>query len=77
MMQAYGRQWVEIFESPNPTQVGALRSALEAEGIEYIVYGDRNIAHRGCAVLARVTVLREDLRRAATLVRGINGALGS
>ena len=69
--------WIEIFASPNPALIGALRSALEAEKIEFTVRGELTLAHRGCVMPARVLVRRGDQARATTVVNRFTATLAS
>ncbi len=64
--------WVEIFASPNPAQIAALRSALIAENVLFTVKGELTMAMRGCVTPARILVPRAEQGRAAALLKRLN-----
>ena len=72
-----GKEWIEVFESANPAQVSAVRSALTNHNIEFSIQGELTIAHRGCATPARVFVLRNQEERAQAIVQKLSGTLES
>lgn len=76
-MDNQSQDWIEIFASPNPALIGALRTALEAEKIEFAVRGDMTLAHRGCVIPARVLVRRGFEKRAAVMVNRLTATLAS
>jgi hypothetical protein len=76
-MEIIGKEWVEVFASPQPAQISALRSALTNENFDFSIQGELTLAHHGCATLARVFVLRSQERRAQAVVRRLSAALES
>ena len=76
-MSLVGKEWIEVFASPNPALISAVRSALTGENIEFSVHGDLTLAHRGCVTPARVLVLRAEAERAAAVLRRVTAAIGS
>lgn len=76
-MESQGQDWIEVFASPNPALVGALRTALEAEKIEFVVRGELTLAHRGCVIPARVLVRRGHEARATVVVNRFTATLAS
>ena len=71
------RDWVEVFASPNPALIAALRSALDAEKIAFMVRGELTMAHRGCVTPARVLVRRGMEQRAALVVNRFTAMMAS
>ena len=71
------KEWVEILASPNPALIGALRAALDAEKIAFMVHGELTMAHRGCVTPARVMVRPGSEDRATAVLNRLTAMLAS
>jgi hypothetical protein len=76
-METSGKQWVEIFSSPNPAQIAAVRSAFLTERVDFTVHGELTMALRGCVTPARVMVLRGQENRALALIKRMMATMNS
>ena len=76
-MDIDSKDWVEIFSSPDPAQIAALRSAFTSEKIEFIIRGDLTMAMRGCVTPARILVPKLHHPRASALLKHLTAAMSS
>ena len=67
--------WVEIFSSPNPAQIAAMRAALSSENVAFTVRGELTMAMRGCVTPARILVRASDQGRAAALLKRMTATM--
>lgn len=76
-MELVGKEWVEVFASPNPAQISAVRLALTTENVEFSIHAESTLAHRGCVMPARVFVVRPQEARAAAILKRVAATMGS
>jgi len=69
--------WVEIFSSPQPAQIAALRAALVAENVVFTIKGELTMAMGGCVTPARILVPRSEQGRASALLKRMTATMSS
>ena len=69
--------WVEIFSSPHPAQIAAMRSILSYENVPFTVRGELTMAMRGCVTPARILVPATEQGRAAALLKRMTATMSS